>query len=318
LHHGELTSQWDAGVGAILSLDTYGARVACGGRNKTLAVWNGPEQTLGSHSGLDQVERVAIAANGKSLVATDAAGNIGLLDLQSVEEQQSLSLPIDDSELQVVFKRMEKAETDYASRHSQKTLAAQTRMSDSEPPAGANANTNAPSASTVLALKSEIDASRQKTAALRQNAAAISRSLSKTAETLKQLQQSQVELQAQLEKQDLLLAASEQQTAAIESAYANMLASNQQLSAEIAQQHKQSLKAKLDRQRKLLATSLQLLDLVNASSDTQDVDADLQKTRQLVLEFTQELRNRVQEVTTSLEAVDDNPATRASLADVEQ
>jgi septal ring factor EnvC (AmiA/AmiB activator) len=185
-------------------------------------------------------------------------------------------------------------------------------------PANADATANAPSVTAILVLKSEIDASRQNTTALRQNVAAISKSLSMTTQALQQLQQSQVELHAQLEEHDLLLVASEKQTAAIESAYADVLASSLRHSADVTQQQKQSLQVKLQRHRELLATSLQLLDQVNAPIDSQKFDADLQRTQQIVLELAQELRNRVEEVTSRLDAMDGQPATRASLVDAQR
>ncbi len=317
MHHGELTSQWSAGVGAILSLDSNGTQVVCGGRSNNTLVWNSPEQKLGKHLGSDQVERVAIAADGQSLVSADATGNIRLLDLQTAQERLSLTLPVDEVQLHDLFKRMETAQSDYSHRLSEKAIAASTVPATeavplSEPVA------NSSMASMILELKSEIDSSRHNAVFLRQNAAAIAESLATTAEAMKQLQQSQSDLQSQFEKQGLQIADAEKQSAALEAALSKMLAADKRLAAEVSNQHKQALRTKWEGQQKLLDNSLALLDQLNASTNSDGTDADQDKPRKLVLELIKELQHRVAEVTTQIDSIEGKPAPRASLVDAEQ
>ncbi len=321
MHHGELTSQWAAGVGAILSLDSNGTLVACGGRNKNTIVWNGPEQKLGEHLDNDQIERVAIAANGKSLVSADATGNIRLLDMQTAQERLSLSLPVDDTQIQVVFKRMEDARAEYARRlYAKPDTVPVVQASETVPLSEFVANSSM--ASMILAMKSEIETSRQNAALLRYKAAEIAESLAATAKLMQELQQAQSALQAHLDKQDLHITAAEKHSAAFEATLLKMLASNPQLSTEVAKQQQQALEVKLARHQKLLATSLQMLDQLSASTDPASVDADLGKTRKMVLELSNELQQRVDDVTTRIDSIDGKadtePVTRTSLVDAEQ
>ena len=322
LHRGELTSQWNAGVGAILSLDTNGSLVACGGRSKDIAIWNGPEQAIGSHVGIDQIERVAITDGGKSLVSTDAVGNVSLLELKSVKEQWSLSLPIDETEHQVLSTRVKEAELEFVNRLKEKSLEPSMLPTDSEPNEILDANSKKDATvatpSAAFALKAELEASRHDITELHKSMAVIAESLSLTAQTIQKLQQSQVTLQAQFEKHEQLLSASEKRAAAVESAYANLLSSNRQLAADVQRQQQQSLKAKLERQQKLLAHSLQLLEDVNASSESKQDAPSLQRTQQIALELTQELKKRSDEISWRLNTVEELPSNRSSLVDAEK
>lgn len=315
LHHGELTAQWDSGVGAILSLDTNSSFIACGGRNKSVTIWNGPEQKVSSYVGPDQVERVVIPADGKSLIFADAAGIVSKVEPTSSKTHWSLSLPVDESELQIVFKRIEQAASDYAIRRTESNKSA---PSTADEDADAKVNANIQSNFGLLALQSSLHASRQNLVMLRENVAANSKTLSATSIAIQQLQQSHLELQSQLERQQVLVDTAEQQTAAMEAAVAKILSTNPQLTHELNQQQRKSLKEKLARQKKLLAASLQLLDQVNESNERQGVDADLQKTQSLVIAVTDELRLRVKEVSSMLDAVEGKSESRDSLVGAEQ
>jgi hypothetical protein len=47
-----------------------------------------------------------------------------------------------------------------------------------------------------------------------------------------------------------------------------------------------------------------MLDQLNAPIDSEEADADLRRTQQIVLELTNELRNRVDDVTSRMDAID--------------
>jgi hypothetical protein len=78
LHAGQDVARWDAHAGGVLGLDVHpSGRIASAGRDRRVRVWEAdgtPIADLGPAA--DQVNRVCWAADGRSVVAGDGAGEV--------------------------------------------------------------------------------------------------------------------------------------------------------------------------------------------------------------------------------------------------
>jgi len=83
LHGGKVAGRWDAHTGGVLSIDVHpSGRIVSGGRDRRIKIWE-PDGKLAADFGPagDQVTRVAWAADGRSLVSGDLAGEVRAWEL---------------------------------------------------------------------------------------------------------------------------------------------------------------------------------------------------------------------------------------------
>ena len=114
LHHGEMTSSWDAQVGAILDLTRGSGFIAVAGRSGKVAVWSNPDTQVASCELGEQVETVSRSADGELLILGDSRGQASIMKSDSLDQVGSLTLPLDASAMQALLVRLEKAEQSYA------------------------------------------------------------------------------------------------------------------------------------------------------------------------------------------------------------
>jgi hypothetical protein len=113
LHHGELTSRWEAQVGAILSVAKGPDAIVATGRKKVLSVWSSPENNAGLLDLADQGEALAMCADNRSLVATDASGQISIVDLKAKRIVHQLLLPTDANSIAQLIQRVDNQHAEY-------------------------------------------------------------------------------------------------------------------------------------------------------------------------------------------------------------
>ncbi len=95
MHLGEPVVQWNGGVGGILSVDfDLAGRIACGGRDRKIALWDKPEGESRSMSMPDQVTKLALSHDSSYVVAGDAAGNIAVFSAENGSLAGNLVLPL--------------------------------------------------------------------------------------------------------------------------------------------------------------------------------------------------------------------------------
>lgn len=295
MHYGELTDDWDAQVGAILSITNAGGQISCGGRDKKLSLWRGPNQRVGLIEGTDQFERVAFSADQKSLVGADAVGSVRTLDTDSFQVRSEISLPVDASEQQAVYDRLAKSEQSYAERPKlaeplMPTPSIREPSQDSMP-------------DVLLALRSQIETSQSQIESIRQNAMSLNqtaatteKAILATAEALEQLRASQVELQSQIKHQEAALAGAQKHALELERIYEFLLNSTQLTSTDNETLRKQVI-ARLQKQRELLDTAMSLREQINA-------DSGLQREQQIVEELTKQLQGRMEQAAAQLKQLE--------------
>jgi len=226
MHYGELTEDWDAQVGAILSIASAGKEIFCGGRDKKLSLWRGPNQRAGELEGTDQFERVAFSADQNSLISADAVGSVRTLDTDSFQVRSQVTLPVDAGQQQAVYDRLAKAEQSYAERP---------KLAEPLMPTPSIREPSQDSLTDVLfALRSQIETSQSQVESIRQNAMALNqtaatteKAILATADALEQLRASQVELQIQIKHQAAALAGAQKHTLELERIYEFLLGSSQ-------------------------------------------------------------------------------------------
>lgn len=284
MHYGELTDDWDAQVGAILSIATAGEQIFCGGRDKKLSLWLGPNQRVGTTEGTDQFERVAFSADQKSLVSADAVGRVRTLDTDSFQVRAEVTLPVDAGQQQAVYDRLAKAEQSYAERPKlaeplMPTPSIREPSQDSLP-------------DVLLAVRSQIETSQSQVESIRQSAMALNQTAATTeqailaaADALEQLRASQVELQNQVKHQEAALAGAQKHALELQRIYKFLLNSSQLTSTDNEALRKQ-VTAKLEEQRGLLDAAMTLGKQINA-------DPGMRREQEIVDELTKELQGRM-------------------------
>ncbi len=94
MHEGSTVAKWDGNVGGILAVECDAAgRVVCGGRDKTVAVWDKTGSRLQTMSMPDQIVKLGLSHDSAHVVAGDAAGNVAVFALDSGELAGRLQLP---------------------------------------------------------------------------------------------------------------------------------------------------------------------------------------------------------------------------------
>jgi hypothetical protein len=94
MHTGELLTRWDGEVGGILSVDCDAVgRVVCGGRDRKVAVWDGPENRLQQFEMPDQVVKLAVNHDASQVIAGDASGNIAVFSRAQGQVAGRFTLP---------------------------------------------------------------------------------------------------------------------------------------------------------------------------------------------------------------------------------
>lgn len=295
MHYGELTDDWDAQVGAILSIANTGEQISCGGRDKKLSLWRGPNQRVGSIEGTDQFERVAFSADQKSLVSADAVGSVRTLDTDSFQVRSEVTLPVDAGEQQAVYDRLAKAEQSYAERPKlaeplMPTPSIREPSQDSLP-------------DVLLALRSQIETSQSQVESIRQNAlvlnqtaATTEKAILATAAALEQLRASQVELQNQIKHQEAALVGAQKQALELERIYEFLLSSSQLTSTDNETLRKQVI-AKLEEQRGLFDAAMTLRKQINANPG-------MRREQEIVDELTKELQGRMDRTAAQLKQLE--------------
>jgi WD40 repeat protein len=113
LHHGELTSRWEAQVGAILSVAKGPDAIVATGRKKMLSIWSSPEHNAAMVDLADQGEALAMCADNRSLAATDASGQISIVDLKDQRIAHQLFLPTDANSIPQLLQRVDNQHAEY-------------------------------------------------------------------------------------------------------------------------------------------------------------------------------------------------------------
>ncbi len=232
LHHGELTSSWDAQVGAILDVARGSGFIAAAGRSGKVAAWSSPETLVAGYELNDQAERLSRTADGKLLIVGDSRGQASIMKSDTLEQVASLSLPTSSSAMQQLLVRLDKAEQRYTEQLKSSELKPiakgmkQEQVADSaatrkEAPkadvAVREASNSSPKAQVTSELNrelnSELEANRLQVAeveALLQQSNRVLSSLAKNneqlVELLKQSSDAQAELAQQISQQARMLA----------------------------------------------------------------------------------------------------------------
>ncbi len=224
LHHGELTSSWDAQVGAILGLVRGSGFIAATGRSGKLAVWSNPETKVGSFELGEQAEALEQSADGKLLIVGDSRGQTSIIKSDSLDKVGSLSLPIDTSAMQQLLVRLDKAEQRYVeelkssatkpgtakprTRKTAPSSSVKEQLSRAEAGADESSSQLRPmaesNAQVKIESKSELDLNRQQVAeveALLQQSNRVLSSIAQNNERLVELLQQSSNAQAELAKQ---------------------------------------------------------------------------------------------------------------------
>jgi hypothetical protein len=113
LHHGELTSRWEAQVGPILAVAKGTDAIVATGRKKMLSIWSSPEHNAGRVDLADQGEALAMCADNRSLVATDASWQISIVDLKDKRIAHQLLLPTDANSIPQLIQRVDNQHAEY-------------------------------------------------------------------------------------------------------------------------------------------------------------------------------------------------------------
>ncbi len=137
LHHGELTSSWDAQVGAILDLVRGSGFIAAAGRSGNVKVWSNPETMVARCEVGEQAETLARTADGKHLIVGDSRGQISVMKSETLAPISAIELPKDAGAMQQLLVRLDKAEQRY-------TLELKSQALSPAPTALAESRVNAP------------------------------------------------------------------------------------------------------------------------------------------------------------------------------
>ncbi|MCR9291248.1 MAG: hypothetical protein NXI32_00930 [bacterium] len=161
LHHGQLTSSWDAQVGPILSIVRGAGFIAATGRKGGVSLWNQPEVLAQVHELQDQGEALSLTHDGAHLLVGDASGKISILRTQDFSLAATASLPQDPSSLQELFARLEVAKEEFAIQQKNEMRLARSQETNNlessiapEPPLKPAA---APSSQTAINLPTDTE-----------------------------------------------------------------------------------------------------------------------------------------------------------------
>lgn len=98
MHRGTALSQWDGGVGGVLTVAISSQQqVICGGRQRRVTVADATGKPLRQVTLKDEVAKLGVTGDGKFAVTGDAAGNVILVSLTTEAAPIPLSLPIDST-----------------------------------------------------------------------------------------------------------------------------------------------------------------------------------------------------------------------------
>lgn len=98
MHRGALIHQWDGGAGAVLAVDRAASgRMVCGGRDRKVVVWDGPEQRVHQIPFGDEVNKLGLTADGAHAIIGDARGEISVIALSDGTVARRFTLPIDST-----------------------------------------------------------------------------------------------------------------------------------------------------------------------------------------------------------------------------
>lgn len=125
LHHGELTHRWQADVGAILAIAKANDSIAAVGRKNKLSLWTNPDDPLGTVDLPDQGEAVAICADRRNVVVTDASGRISIIGMPDQRLVHQLVLPTDANSMSQLLQQVEVQHAEFMANLESKQQAQQ-------------------------------------------------------------------------------------------------------------------------------------------------------------------------------------------------
>ena len=98
MHSGKQLAQWEGDAGGLLSV-ALGAQghIFCGGRDRKLVVWDGPDKKVRETPQSDEVVRLGLSAGGTQIVIGNVAGHISIVSLTDGAMVGRLELPVDPS-----------------------------------------------------------------------------------------------------------------------------------------------------------------------------------------------------------------------------
>ncbi|MDX1925857.1 MAG: hypothetical protein SFV81_05035, partial [Pirellulaceae bacterium] len=114
MHHGLLTSCWDAQVGPILDLARSSGFTSAAGRSGKVVVWSNPETQVAHYEIGDQAETLVRTADSQHWIVGDNRGQLSILEATKLGLVATLSLPTDASAMQKLLVRLDEAEQSYA------------------------------------------------------------------------------------------------------------------------------------------------------------------------------------------------------------
>ena len=107
MHHGELTAQWDAQVGGILTLGRSKGLTVAAGRSGKITAWRSPVAMVAEFQTDEQIENVELLPNLDRMVASDASGKIHLLSLPDLKPISVVTLPKQERVMEELLVRLE-------------------------------------------------------------------------------------------------------------------------------------------------------------------------------------------------------------------
>ncbi len=120
MHHSELTSHWNAGAGAVLSMARSSEVTYCGGRDRKLVAWQSPEIQIAVAEFADQIDQIVTLPASECVVASDASGAIQVLDANTLQVKHKIRLPTSPELMDAVLVRLDSAEQEFAARESER------------------------------------------------------------------------------------------------------------------------------------------------------------------------------------------------------
>lgn len=214
MHHGTLTAQWDAGVGAILSLDRAPSATLVAGRDGLVKAWRGPDDCIATYNAKEQLDHVVLAGDAKCVV-TDSAGGIHILAMPNLEPTKLLHMPVHAEAREELFVRLEKKSAQFeAELEERKRIAKQAAQAREAKMASAdNASQKRITPGDIVrqaVLGGRTGREKSKLSLLR---SAIKAEISATAETLSNQVAQREEIQTRLAKLRALLDAKSKRVA---------------------------------------------------------------------------------------------------------